>query len=140
VRPEPEYLELWMQVPGQDQAGRIVASQSKSLFRLNFLRAGDLKLIIFGSYRSSPGRKIFFDWWKTSSNLDASQVEIRLDGCFGCSILSLTHRGILDEEKYLWQKECGDRPSRSFRNCSGKTTLSACTSALPKALCPTQQE
>jgi hypothetical protein len=102
---EPEYLELWVQVPGQDQAGRIVASQSKNLFRLDYLRAGDLELIILGSYRSSRQRKIFFDWWKTSSNSAASLVEIRLDGCFDRSILSLTHRGIFEEKECLWQME-----------------------------------
>jgi hypothetical protein len=64
-----------------------------------------LSLTIFGSYRRCRQRKITFNWWKASSNAASSFVEIRLDGCFGSSILNLTHCGIFEKKEYLWHKE-----------------------------------
>lgn len=101
---EPEYRELWVRLPGQDRAGHIVASQSRNLFRLDFFQSGNLALSVLGSYRSCRRHKILFDWWNTSSDSTSSHVEIHLDGCFDCSVLSLTHRGILGKTEYLWQK------------------------------------
>jgi hypothetical protein len=102
---EPEYRELWLQLPGKDHADRIVASQSKDLFRLDFFQSENLELTILGSYRRCRQRKISFDWWIASSYSVASIVEVRLDGSFQSSVLSLTHRGILGKKEYLWQQE-----------------------------------
>lgn len=102
---EPEYRELWIRLPGHVQSGRIVALQSKDLFRIDYFQSGALSLTIFGSYRRCRQRKITFNWWKASSNAASSFVEIRLDGRFGSSILSLTHCGIFEEKEYLWHKE-----------------------------------
>jgi hypothetical protein len=102
---EPEYRELWIHLPGQDRSGRIVALQSKDLFRIDYFQSETLSLTILGSYRRCRQRKIIFDWWKASSNSAASSVEIRLDGCFDGSILSLTHCGIFEKKEYLWHKE-----------------------------------
>jgi uncharacterized protein YndB with AHSA1/START domain len=83
---QPEYRELWMRLPGQDQLGRIVALQSKDLFRIDYFQAETLSLTILGSYRRCRPRKITFDWWKASLNSVSSLVEIHLDGCFDSSI------------------------------------------------------
>jgi hypothetical protein len=102
---EPEYRELWLRLPGQDQSGRIVALQSKDLFRIDYFQSETLSLTILGSYRRCRQRKITFSWWKASLNSVSSFVEIRLDGCFDCSILSLTHCGIFEKREYLWHRE-----------------------------------
>ncbi len=102
---EPEYRELWIRLPGQDQSGRIVALQSKDLFRIDYFKSETLSLTILGSYSRCRQRKITFNWWKASLNSVSSFVEIRLDGCFGGSILSLTHCGIFEKKEYLWHKE-----------------------------------
>jgi hypothetical protein len=102
---EPEYRELWIRLPGQDQSGRIVALQSKDLFRIDYFQSQTLSLTILGSYCRCRQRKITFNWWKASSNSISSFVEIRLDGCFDGSILSLSHCGIVEKKEYLWHKE-----------------------------------
>jgi hypothetical protein len=102
---EPEYRELWIRLPGQGQSGRIVALQSKDLFRIDYLQSETLSLTILGSCCRCRQRKIAFNWWKASLNSVSSFVEIRLDGCFDGSILSLTHCGILEKNEYLWHKE-----------------------------------
>jgi hypothetical protein len=102
---EPEYRELWIRLPGQDQSGRIVALQSKDLFRIDYFQSQTLSLTILGSYCRCRQRKITFNWWKASSNAASSFVEIRLDGCFDGSILSLSHCGIVEKKEYLWHKE-----------------------------------
>jgi hypothetical protein len=102
---EPEYRELWMLLPGHDQTSRVVASQSKNLFRLDYFRSGSLALIILGAYRVCNRRKILFDWWQTSSKFTSSSVEIRLDSCSGCSVLSLTHSGLIEKREYLWHRQ-----------------------------------
>lgn len=106
---EPEYRELWLRLPGQDQFGRIVALQSKDLFRIDYFQSENLELTIFGSYRRCRQRKVAFDWWKASTSSVSSLVEIRLEGCFDCSILSLSHGGISDEKEYHWQREMWER-------------------------------
>lgn len=100
---EPEYRELWVRFPGQDGTSRIVASQSKRLFRLDYYRSGELEIIIVGSYHACNRRKIAFDWWNGSSH--SSTVEVRLDGCFSCSFVTLTHRGLLGKNDYMWHRE-----------------------------------
>jgi hypothetical protein len=102
---QPEYRELWMRLPGQDQSGRIVALQSKDLFRIDYFQSQTLSLTILGSYRRCRQWKINFNWWKASLNSVLSLVEIRLDGCFDSSILSLTHCGIFEKQEYFWHKE-----------------------------------
>lgn len=106
---EPEYRELWMRLPGQDQSGHIVASQSKDLFRIDYFQSETLKLTILGSYCRCRQRKITLNWWKTSLNSVSSFVEIRLDGCFDNSILSLTHTGIVEKKEYFWHKEMWEK-------------------------------
>ncbi|MGA7156171.1 MAG: hypothetical protein WBY53_04965 [Acidobacteriaceae bacterium] len=102
---EPEYLELWVRLPSQDQAGHIVASRARNLFRFDYIQSGNLALTVLGSYRYCSQRGISFDWWNTSCNSVSSCVEIHLERCRECSILSLTHRGIFEKKEYLWQKE-----------------------------------
>jgi uncharacterized protein YndB with AHSA1/START domain len=102
---QPEYRELWMRLPGQDQSGRIVALQSKDLFRIDYFQSETLSLTIVGSYLRCRPRKITFNWWKASLNSVSSFVEIRLDRCFDGSILSLIHCGILEKKEYLWHRE-----------------------------------
>jgi hypothetical protein len=102
---EPEYRELWIRLPGQDQSGRIVALQSKDLFRIDYFQSETLSLTILGSYCRCRRRKITFNWWIASLDSVSSFVEIRLNGCFDGSILSLTHCGIFEKKEYLWHKE-----------------------------------
>jgi hypothetical protein len=102
---EPEYRELWIRLPGQDQSDRIVALQSKDLFRIDYFQSQTLSLTILGSYRKCRQRKINFNWWKASLNSVSSFVEIRLDECFDRSILSLTRCGMFEKQEYFWHKE-----------------------------------
>ena len=102
---EPEYREFWIRLPGQDQSGRIVALQSKDLFRIDYFQSQTLSLTILALYRKCRQRKITFTWWKATLNSVSSFVEIRLDGCFDSSILSLTHCGIFEQQEYFWHKE-----------------------------------
>jgi len=102
---EPEYRELWIRLPGQDQSGRIVALQSKDLFRIDYFQSQTLSLTILGSYRKCRQWKINFNWWKASLNSVSSFVETRLDRCIDSSILSLTRCGMFEKQEYFWHKE-----------------------------------
>jgi activator of HSP90 ATPase len=102
---EPEYRELWMRMPGQDENGRILALKSQDLFRLDYHRFGRLDLSIFGSYQVCRCRRQLFSWWKNSPNSKVSLVEFRLEGSFSNSILRLNHRGLDAEAEYVWHSE-----------------------------------
>jgi uncharacterized protein YndB with AHSA1/START domain len=102
---EPEYRELWMRFPGQDQGGRLAASQAGDLFRLDYYQAGKLDLSIVGAYRTCRWRKIVCSWWTGIPKSPVSSVEFHLDGSFENSLLRLNHRGLVAEREYLWHRE-----------------------------------
>ena len=103
---EPEYRELWMRLPGQEQGGgRLAASRAGELFRLDYYRAGLLDLSIVGAYHTCRCRKIICSWWTGTSKSPASSVEFHLDGSFENSLLRLNHRGLVSEREYLWHRE-----------------------------------
>jgi activator of HSP90 ATPase len=99
---EPEYLELWMRMPGQDENGRIVVSKSCDLFRLDYHRFGKLDVSIVGSYRTCRSRRQVWNWWKNPPNSRVSLVEFRLEGSFGSSVLRLRHRGLDAKAEFAW--------------------------------------
>jgi hypothetical protein len=120
---EPEYRELWIRLPGQDHSGRIVAMQSKDLFRIDYFQSETLSLTIRGSYRRCRHRKITFNWWKAPLNSVSGFVEIRLDECFDNSILSLTHCSIFEKKEISGTRKCGKSPLQNCRKCSRNTKL-----------------
>jgi activator of HSP90 ATPase len=99
---EPEYRELWMRMPSQDEGGHICASKSRDLFRLDYHRFGKLEVSIFGSYHTCRRRRQVFSWWKNAPNSTVSLVELCLEGSFSSSVLRLTHRGLDTKAEYVW--------------------------------------
>jgi activator of HSP90 ATPase len=102
---EPEYRELWMRIPDQDENARIIASNSRDLFRLDYYRFGQLDLSIVGCYRICRRRRQVFNWWRNTPTSTSSLVELRLDGSFSSSVLRLKHRGLGTEAEYIWHSQ-----------------------------------
>jgi len=116
---QPEYLETWIAVPGDEGDSYLLASHRSAGFRLDHYRSGTLDLMISGEYRVCRRRKLLFTWRTTRDNTSAeSLVFIGLHGNFDDTLLELHHRGFSSPAECSWQHEMWtlslDRLSRLF--------------------------
>ena len=113
----PEYREIWLCLPGQDESFSTVASQISDYYRLEFCRRGHPELVIAGLYHTCRRRKLQFTWQKfaTSGNTQ-SFVDIRLEGHFGNTVLHLNHFGLLSSKECLWHKNMWQASLQKLRH------------------------
>jgi hypothetical protein len=101
----PEYLEAWIDVPDRTEDSHVVAAQDENGYRLEHYCAGRTAVCITGSYVYCHRRKMRLCWRKTcQQNCAESQVDFRLRGNFGSSILELRHSALESADEFLWHQ------------------------------------
>lgn len=102
---EPEYIELWLRIPGQEETDRVEVLQTKDVLRIDCYRSEMLDLTIAGKYLTRKRHRIVLNWWSGTWNTTASTLRFYLDGCFGSSVVRLNHRGFFSRNECLWHHE-----------------------------------
>ena len=129
----PEYIEAWIQIPGNSNDSMTVAAPEANGFRLDHYAAGRKSVSINSSYLFCHQRKMRMSWRKTHEQSRAdSVVDFRLRGNFGSSILdSATWRSRLPMNiggirsfglvrSQNWLPSCGPLKSRPKKRVLGK--------------------
>jgi uncharacterized protein YndB with AHSA1/START domain len=99
----PEYIEMWICLPGHHPECRNVTSQLTHGFQIEHHCSSESSTRIVGTYCSYLKRKLSFSWRPThGSEKRDSLVDIRLRGDFERSILRLRHFGLDSEEDFHW--------------------------------------
>lgn len=113
----PEYREIWLCLPGQDESISTVATQISDYYRLEFCRFGHPELVITGLYHTCRRRKLQFTWQRFArSGTTLSFVDIRLEGDFGNTVLHLNHFGIRSRKEYLWHERMWQASLQKLRH------------------------
>lgn len=103
---QPEYLETWIAIPGDQADSYLVAWRNGCGFRLDHYRNGSRDLTIVGEYRVRRRRKMLFTWRTIGDRANPeSLVYIGLHGNFNDTLLELHHRGISSSLEHSWQHE-----------------------------------
>ena len=102
----PEYIEAWIQIPGNSNDSMTVAAPEANGFRLDHYAAGRKSVSINSSYLFCHQRKMRMSWRKTHEQSRAdSVVDFRLRGNFGSSILELRHLALPTADEHRWHQQ-----------------------------------
>jgi hypothetical protein len=103
---EPEYLEAWITMPGEEGESSIVASKKVNGYRLDQYRAGRIISSFVGSFLFCHQRKMRLTWRNAACpGVAESLVDFRIRGNFGGSILELRHVAIPSADDFLWHQQ-----------------------------------
>lgn len=99
----PEYMELWMSMPGSHLVCSSRASRVADGFIIDHFCDSKPPIRIAGTYLMCLRRKLAFTWSVSGPCIRPSSfADIRLSGDFGRSILRLKHSGFASSEDYSW--------------------------------------
>lgn len=99
----PEYMELWMSMPGSHPVCSSRASRIDDGFIIDHFCDSKPPIRIAGTYVVCLRRKLAFTWSVSGPCIrPASYADIRLSGDFGKSILRLRHSGFASLDDYSW--------------------------------------
>jgi uncharacterized protein YndB with AHSA1/START domain len=100
----PEYLEAWLCLPGHDGCSP-AATRIHDDYLLEHSCGDAPAVLITGTYLVCRRRYVMFSW-RVDGDLcvPESSVEIRLQGDFERTTLSLEHSGFVSSEAWLWHK------------------------------------
>jgi hypothetical protein len=108
---EPEYLEVWISIPGAAPDSITLASSQDNGFRLDHYSAHysgrnaahTSDLTINGTFLFCHLRKMRLFWRKSSNALCVdSVVDFRVRGNFGSSVVELRHTAFASADEYAW--------------------------------------
>ena len=99
----PEYMELWMSMPGSHPVCSSRVSRVADGFIIDHFCGSNPPIRIAGTYLMCLRRKLAFTWSVSGPCIRPSSfADIRLSGDFGKSILRLRHSGFASSEEYSW--------------------------------------
>jgi len=99
----PEYMELWMAMPGSHPVCSSRASRVTDGFVVDHFCGSKPPIRIAGTYLMCLRRKLAFTWSVSGPCIRPSSVaDIRLSGDFSNSILRLRHSGFASHDDYCW--------------------------------------
>lgn len=100
----PEYVEAWLSIPGHNDCST-AATRVHDDYLLEHCCGARPAFLISGSYLVCRRRNIMLSW-RVDGTLcvPESVVEIRLQGNFDKTTLSLEHSGFGSSAAYLWHK------------------------------------
>jgi len=102
----PEYIEAWIQIPGNSNDSMTVAAPEANGYRVDHYAAGRKSVSINSSYLFCHQRKMRMSWRKTHERFRAdSVVDFRLRGNFGSSILELRHMALPTADEHRWHQK-----------------------------------
>ena len=100
---EPEFLEVWVCLPGSPPGLNPIVSRSGEDLHFAFINPGVKAEVIVWESLVCRRRKIVLRWARyLRSARFVSIVDIRLRGNFGSTIIELNHSGISDLEECDW--------------------------------------
>lgn len=99
----PEYMELWMSLPGYHPGCHSNASRIPSGFVFDHLCGSSSTIRVIGTYAMCLRRKLIFTWAVSGlRGASTTMADIRLHGAFERTVLRLRHFGFESEEDYSW--------------------------------------
>ena len=99
----PEYMELWMAVPGYHAGCHSRASRISGGFTFYHLCGSRPTVSVTGTYAKCLRRKLIFSWTLSGiSGTSTTFADIRLCGDFERSVLRLRHTGFASDDDYSW--------------------------------------
>ena len=102
---DPEYLEVWLSLPGCRPGCSMVAGRYDRDYFVEHFCDGRQSLLISGQYRVLRRRHVSFSW-RVDGDLCVpdTTVEIRLRGDFERTTLSLQHSGFSTRHDSAWHR------------------------------------
>jgi uncharacterized protein YndB with AHSA1/START domain len=101
----PEYMEVWMSIPGHSGCGATAAREADGFIFEHSCSSGKVAKVS-GTYLVFLRRKLVYSWRVTGMlNVRDSLVDIRLCGDFERSILRLRHFQLQSDEECAWHKD-----------------------------------
>jgi uncharacterized protein YndB with AHSA1/START domain len=102
----PEYMELWMSMPGHHPVCHSRASRLADGFVIDHLCDSRPPIRIAGTYLMCLRRKLIFRWSVHGPWISpVTFADIRLSGEFENSLLRLRHSGFASRDDYSWHAE-----------------------------------
>ena len=99
----PEYLEMWLRIPDESAACRLIPMEPAHGFVLE--SAGASPVRIFVSYTPWRRRRLSISWRVERNRLvRESMVTLRLIGDFEFTVLSICHTGLMSAEELMWHR------------------------------------
>jgi len=99
----PEYMELWLSIPGCHSDCYSRASRLSGGFVFDHLCDSRPTVSVTGIYTMCQRRKIVFTWALSGlRGASTSFADIRLTGDFERSVLRLRHSGFTSDDDYSW--------------------------------------
>jgi uncharacterized protein YndB with AHSA1/START domain len=100
----PEYLETWLCLPGH-QGCSTAATRINDDYLLEHFCGDSPAVAITGTYFVCRRRNVHFSWRVDGRvSIPETRVEIRLQGNFQNTILTLTHSGFASTADSAWHK------------------------------------
>jgi len=99
----PEYVELWLSIPGHHQDCWTIGTKSDHEFAIEHFCGGKRFVGISGKYAVCRRRNVMFTWRVEGSVcVPETQVDIRLRGDFERTTLMLRHTGFVSRHDFAW--------------------------------------
>jgi uncharacterized protein YndB with AHSA1/START domain len=99
----PEYVELWLSIPGQHTDCWTVGAGNDQEFAIEHFCGGRRFVGISGRYAVCRRRNVMFTWRVEGGVcVPETQVDIRLRGDFERTTLRLRHTGFVSRHDFAW--------------------------------------
>jgi hypothetical protein len=112
----PEYMEMWLTVPGRHRDGLVQVTGFPKGFHVRYIDQQGVPTSLAASYQTCRTAKTHFLWRKIGAcqETPTSQVKVRLNGDFERTTLCLTHCGLTQEEDRDWHSQLWDKSLRKL--------------------------